>query len=246
MGTRKDRYLHLQNPHLPDFKTFIAEYGPLVRKIAYHLPLRLPSNVDTDDLIQTGMIALVEVYKNYDDSKGASIKTYASIRVRGAMIDELRKQGWLPRSVHRESKKLAQAIRQVEQRTGGEALDREVADELGISLSALQSLMFECNQLQWTGLEDAELTEHELLSNLGTTIPRPDEAFASENFCDHLMQAITKLSEREQLILSLYYIEELNLKEIGATLGITESRVSQVHSRAMSRLHATLNEWAEA
>lgn len=246
MGKSKDRYAHLQNPHLPDFKTFIEEHGPLVRKIAYHLPLRLPANVDTDDLIQTGMIALIDVYKNYDDAKGASIKTYASIRIRGAMIDELRKQGWLPRSVHRESKKLAEAVRQVEQRTGGEAVDREVAHELGISLPELQSLMFECNQLQWTGLEDPSIDEHEFLANVITPIPRPDEAFASENFCDHLMEALTRLGEREQLILSLYYIEEMNLKEIGATLGITESRVSQVHSRAMSRLHELLNEWAQA
>ena len=245
---KKDQglYTNLENAQLCNFKDFMNEHAGLVRKIAHYLPLRLAAHLDTDDLIQAGMIGLVEAYKNYKAEKGANIKTYASIRIRGAMMDELRKQGVLSRSLHRESKRLAEAVRQVEQRQGREAEQAELAQELDLSLEELQKLILESVKSQHSELNCDILDEAEIMEGLIAKIARPDEDLDGQAFSAHLKEALTKLSEREQHILSLYYVEEVNLKEIGIIFGVTESRISQIHTRAMSKLHKTLKEWAEA
>jgi RNA polymerase sigma factor for flagellar operon FliA len=234
----------LENPALPRFVEFLEEYSPLVRKIAQHLQFRLPSSVDLDDLLQAGMIGLVEAYRNFDGDKGASIKTYASIRVRGAMIDELRRIGWFPRSVQKNLRNLAEGIRQFEQRIGREPSDQELASQLGISIDQLRSMMSECSMLQFTALDDAELDENAFSENGVNSIPRPDDVFMQEHFGKRLVQALDELPERERQVLALYYIEEMNLKEIGAVLGVTESRISQLHARAMVRLNSDLAAWS--
>lgn len=221
----------------------IERYAPLVKRIAYHLLARLPASVQVDDLMQAGMIGLLEASKKYDGSKGASFETYAGIRIRGAMLDEVRKGDWAPRSVHRNTRMVSDAIRTIEARTGRDAKDQEVAAELQLSLEdyygilgdTLGSRLFSFDDLVQDG-EQGGL--HEDVSGSG-----PLHGLEDERFQAALADAIANLPERERLVLSLYYDEELNLKEIGEVLGVSESRVSQLHSQCAARLRARLSEW---
>ncbi|GAA6134840.1 RNA polymerase sigma factor FliA [Oceaniserpentilla sp. 4NH20-0058] len=230
----------------PNFNHLIEEYAPLVKRIGHHLKGRLPASVQLDDLVQSGMIGLIEAARKYEPSKGASFETYAGIRIRGAMLDEIRKGDWAPRSVHRNSRKIADAIRFVESQTGRDAQDHEVASALDMSLEeyhthlqdGLGSRLFSFEDLlTQPGEREGELINHD---DSG-----PFEGLQSEHFQKQLAQAIGTLPEREQLVLALYYDEELNLKEIGAVLEVSESRVSQIHSQAAHRLRARLSEWVE-
>ncbi len=222
----------------------IERYAPLVKRIAYHLLARLPASVQVDDLMQAGMIGLLEASKKYDGSKGASFETYAGIRIRGAMLDEVRKGDWAPRSVHRNSRMVSDAIRAVEARTGRDAKDQEVAAELQLSLEdyygilgdTLGSRLFSFDDLVQDG-EPGGMAED--TSGQGG----PLHGLEDERFQAALADAIGNLPERERLILALYYDEELNLKEIGEVLGVSESRVSQLHSQCAARLRARLSDW---
>ena len=223
----------------------IERYAPLVKRIAYHLLGRLPANVQVDDLMQAGMIGLLEASKKYDASKGASFETFAGIRIRGAMLDEVRKGDWAPRSVHRNSRMVSDAIRRVEARTGRDAKDQEVAAELQLSLEdyygilgdTLGSRLFSFDDLLQDGEHGAVHDES------GVTQLEPSRDLENERFQQALADAIANLPERERLVLALYYDEELNLKEIGEVLGVSESRVSQLHSQCAARLRARLGEW---
>ena len=223
----------------------IERYAPLVKRIAYHLLARLPANVQVDDLIQAGMIGLLEASTKYDASKGASFETYAGIRIRGAMLDDVRKGDWAPRSVHRNSRMVSDAIRKVEARTGRDAKDQEVAAELQLSLEdyygilgdTLGSRLFSFDDLLQDG-EHGGLGEDAGRNHLGPSRDLEDERFQAA-----LADAIANLPERERLVLALYYDEELNLKEIGEVLGVSESRVSLLHSQCAARLRARLGEW---
>ncbi|WP_437884269.1 RNA polymerase sigma factor FliA [Pseudomonas sp. LRF_L74] len=223
----------------------IERYAPLVKRIAYHLLGRLPASVQVDDLIQAGMIGLLEAAKKYDGGKGASFETYAGIRIRGAMLDEVRKGDWAPRSVHRNTRMVSDAIRAIEARTGRDAKDQEVAAELQLSLEdyygilgdTLGSRLFSFDDL----LQDGE--HGGLHEDTGSTQTEPLHELEDERFQLALADAIANLPERERLVLALYYDEELNLKEIGEVLGVSESRVSQLHSQCAARLRARLGEW---
>ena len=223
----------------------IERYAPLVKRIAYHLMARLPASVQVDDLIQAGMIGLLEASGKYDASKGASFETFAGIRIRGSMLDEVRKGDWAPRSVHRNSRMISDAIRVVEARTGRDAKDQEVAAELQLSLEdyygilgdTLGSRLFSFDDL----LQDGE--QGGLQEEGGVAQLEPSQDLEDERFQVALAQAIAGLPERERLVLSLYYDEELNLKEIGEVLGVSESRVSQLHSQCAARLRARLGDW---
>ncbi len=224
-----------------DLGRVVAEHADLVRKVALHLASRLPDVVQLDDLMQSGMIGLLEAAKRYDGSHGASFSTYAERRIRGAMIDELRRGDWIPRSVHRTAREVAEAIREIEQGTGREARDEDVAAWLGMDLSeyhavlcdlagqkllSVESLAEDAPDGRWLEGEVNKLTPEDVLV-------RSDRRTA-------LGEAIASLPEREQLVLALYYNEELNLKEIGAVIDVTESRVSQIRSQALLRLRARL------
>jgi RNA polymerase sigma factor for flagellar operon FliA len=211
----------------------IERYAPLVKRIAYHLLARLPASVQVEDLIQAGMIGLLEVSTKYDSTKGASFETYAGIRIRGAMLDEVRKGDWAPRSVHRNTRMVSDAIRAIEAKTGRDAKDHEVAAELQLSLDdyygilndTLGSRLFSFDDL----LQDGE---HEGLHEDGASQSlEPSRDLEDERFQSALADAIANLPERERLVLALYYDEELNLKEIGEVLGVSESRVSQLLSQ---------------
>ena len=222
----------------------VEEHAPLVKKIALHLMARLPASVQLDDLMQAGMIGLLEAAQRYSSTKGATFETYAGIRIRGAMVDEIRKGDWVPRSVHRNARRISQAIKAVEDRCGREAQDQEVAEELGISLDEYHSSLSDANSGRLFSLDelnesgDLPIEETEASDN-------PLDGITSDAFRRSLAEAIGELPEREKLVLSLYYQEELNLKEIGAVLGVSESRVSQIHSQAALRLKGRLAGWRQ-
>lgn len=220
----------------------IETHAPLVKKIALHLLARLPASVQLDDLMQAGMIGLLEAAQRYSSTKGATFETYAGIRIRGAMVDEIRKGDWVPRSVHRNARRVARAIKAVEDRLGREAQDLEVAEELDMELSEYHSTLADTNSGRLFSLD--ELNESgELPIEETEASDNPLDGLTSDAFRSSLAAAIEQLPEREKLVLSLYYQEELNLKEIGAVLGVSESRVSQIHSQAALRLRGRLSEW---
>lgn len=222
----------------------IHEYTPLVRRIAHHLMARLPNHVLLDDLIQAGMMGLLEAASRYDAGKGASFETYAGIRIRGAIIDEVRRGDWTPRSVHRNARRVSDAITQVESRTGRDASDAEVASELGIGVSEYHGLLqdsVDSRLFSYDQLIDA--ADDMPAEQFATKEPDPWSELESDGFKQALARAIGALPERERLVLSLYYDEELNLKEIGQVLGVSESRVSQIHSQAALRLRGRLRDW---
>ncbi|MBK1872088.1 MULTISPECIES: RNA polymerase sigma factor FliA [Marinobacter] len=220
----------------------IETHAPLVKKIALHLLARLPASVQLDDLMQAGMIGLLEAAQRYSSTKGATFETYAGIRIRGSMVDEIRKGDWVPRSVHRNARRVARAIKEVEDREGREAQDFEVAEELDMSLSEYHATLADANSGRLFSLD--ELNESgELPIEETEARDNPLDDLTSDSFRSSLAAEIELLPEREKLVLSLYYTEELNLKEIGAVLGVSESRVSQIHSQAALRLRGRLSEW---
>ena len=215
----------------------IELHSDLVRKIAFHLLGRLPASVLVDDLIQSGMIGLLESAKKYDPTKGASFETFAGIRIRGAMLDDLRKGDWVPRSVHKNSRSIATAISEVERKLGFIPNAQEIADQLEVSVDEYQTMLRDVSCAKIIPYEDLVSAEEGICSSEVSD----DTVFqsVSENeFSSKLVEMIKQLPEKEALVLSLYYDEELNLKEIGEVLGVGESRVSQIHSQALHRLKA--------
>lgn len=219
----------------------VVRHASLVKRIALHLAARLPDSVQLDDLMQAGMIGLLEASRSFDSSQGASFQTYAGIRIRGAMLDEIRRLDWAPRSVHRKSRQVAQAVREIEQETGREARDAEVVQALGISLDEYHQILNNASSAQVFNLDqsDDDAPGWEPPSDH----PEPVSLLEETGFQSALADAIRALPEREQLIMSLYYEQELNLREIGEVLGVTESRVSQIHGRIALKLRAGLADW---
>jgi len=222
----------------------IQQHSDLVRRIAYHLAARLPPSVDVEDLVQAGLVGLIEAAQHYNGERGASFETYAAIRIRGAMMDELRRGDWAPRSVHRRHREIAQAMRAIEQRTGREAREDELIAELGISGEAYHSALLDavqCHVLSLDMPKDDDSAEFDCADPSGG----PLDDLEHEQFQKAVAEAIKKLPERERLVLALYYDEELNLREIGAVLNVSESRVCQIHGQALLRLRAGLSEWIQ-
>jgi len=226
-----------------DLCEVVERYAPLVKRIAHHLLLRMPASVQIDDLIQSGMIGLLEAARKYDVSKGASFETYAGIRIRGSMLDEVRKGDWAPRSVHRKSRKVAEAIKTIEARTGQDAKDKEIAKELDIDLNAYYTILQDASGSRLFSFDDIMEGDDSAIELAAGELPGPCDGLQRSTFKAHLARAIEGLPERERLVLALYYDEELNLKEIGEVIGVSESRVSQIHSQAAMRLRARLTEW---
>ena len=217
----------------------ITRHSDLVRRIAHHLAARLPASVEIDDLIQAGMMGLIEASRSYDAEQGASFETYASIRIRGSMIDEIRRGDWVPRSVHRRARDAAATIRRLEQASGRAASATEVAEAMEMPLPDYLRLIEDAARGQVLSLE-SRIEDQGELDTPATGGPNPQQVLERSQFGEELGKAISVLPEREQLVLSLYYEQELNLKEIGAVLGVSESRVCQIHGQAMLRLRGRL------
>jgi RNA polymerase sigma factor FliA len=226
-----------------DMDPLVRKHAELVKRIAYHLAGRLPPQVEVDDLMQAGMIGLLEAAQNYTVGRGASFETYAGIRIRGAMLDALRKLDWAPRSVHRKARAAALALREVESKRGSEATEADVAAQMGVPLSEYQKIIQDALGCQLLRLNDADDGEDSALDRLTDGAPDPESSALSDSLRQAIIDAIMELPERERLVLSLYYEQELNLKEIGAVLKVTESRVCQLHGQALLRLKAQLSEW---
>jgi len=222
----------------------IERHVSLVKRIAYHLLARLPASVQLDDLTQSGMIGLIEAAKNFDGTKGASFETYAGIRIRGAMLDEIRKGDWVPRSVHKNARMVAQATAELEAELGREVKDVEVAEKLDITLNEYHDILNDVNSGRIIGIEDLGVDEDVLHSDDQVhAFDSPFNHTQTEKFNLSLVEAIKSLPERDALVLSLYYNDEMNLKEIGLILEVSESRVSQIHGQAMVKLKAKISGW---
>ncbi|MAZ44140.1 MAG: RNA polymerase sigma factor FliA [Legionellales bacterium] len=217
------------------------EHILLVTKIAKHMTGRLPSSVKYEDLVQSGMVGLLEAMNNFDDSKGASFSTFASIRIKGAMIDELRRGDWAPRSVHRNSRRILDAIRMVENETGRDAKDADVAEKMGVSLDEYHNMLQDTNGVRVCELEDTSVISDDGLGTFFQQTDSPLEAVKVIKYKEQLAEQVSKLPQKERLVLALYYEEDLNLKEVGEVLGVTESRISQIHSQAVLRLKSRLS-----
>ncbi len=228
-------------------EALVLKHADLVKRIAYHLVSRMPPNVEVEDLIQSGMIGLLDAARHYTPSKGANFETYAGIRIRGSMLDEVRKSDWTPRSVHRGARAMAEAVRRLENESGREARPAEIAAALDITLDeyyktvqdASNSRLFSFDQM---GNSDEDGSPADFIRDDG---PGPLDDLTEDGFRKSLAQAIDGLPEREKLVLSLYYSDELNLREIGEVLEVSESRVCQIHGQALIRLRARLGEWVK-
>jgi len=218
----------------------------LVRRIALHLLSRLPPSVQLEDLTQAGMVGLLEARRSYQPDMGASFETYAGIRIKGAMLDELRRYDWTPRSVHRKARAISEAIRVIEARAGRDARDSEVAAELGLALPEYHAVLQDalaCRVLSIEQLVDAAGSAViEACSDDGV---QPIDALARTGFAAALEAAVASLPDRERLIIGLYYEGGQTLREIGVALGVSESRVSQLQGQALLRLRARLADWQD-
>jgi len=221
----------------------VMQHAPLVKRIAYHLLNRLPDSVQVDDLIQAGMLGLLEAIRNYDASQGASFDTYAGIRIRGSMLDEVRRSDWTPRSVHKKSRMVSDAIRTIENRTGREARDVDVAEYLGIAIDEYNHILQDSSSCRVFSVEELTQDGDHYLDESRRQQEGLADGLGREGFQQALADAIMGLPERERLVISLYYDEELNLREIGEVLNVSESRVSQISTQAVLRLRSRLSEW---
>lgn len=231
------------SPTMESSEGFVKEYTPLVKRIAHHLLAKLPAVIQAEDLIQAGMIGLIEAARNFDSGKGAAFVTYAGIRIRGAMLDEIRKGDWAPRSVHKNSRLVAKATRDVENATGRDARDTDVARILGMTLEEYHQIIQDSNNSKIFAFEDLGVNEEALDCPTTNPITSPLDGLQRDDFKQKLAVEVSKLPDREKLVLALYYDEELNLREVGEVLGVSESRISQIHSQAMLRLKSRLVNW---
>lgn len=226
----------------PDKDELVQRYASLVKRVAYHLMARLPANVQVDDLIQNGMLGLLDAIDRFEEGFGAQFETYAAQRVRGAMLDGLRANDWAPRSMRREFRRIEQAINQLEHEYGRPPTEQELADTLGMSLADYQKILQEARGHQIVYYEDfaGDDDENFLERHFSDNNADPASILEDRNVRESLVKAIANLPEREKLMMALYYEQDLNLREIGEVLGVTESRVCQLHSQAIARLRGQL------
>ena len=223
----------------------LAQHAPLVKRLAHQLRAKLPPSVEVDDLIQAGMIGLLDAVSRYEDDHGAQFETYAVQRIRGSMLDELRSSDWLPRSIRHNMRRIEEAISALQQRLSRPPSDTEVARELQLSLAEYQQMLGECGGHQLIYYEDFHESgddDHFLDRFCADNTANPLQDLLAGDFREALIEAISVLPDREKLLMGLYYEQELNLREIGSVMGVSESRVCQLHTQAVARLRAKLKE----
>ncbi len=226
----------------------VTQYAPLVKRIAYHLMAKLPASVQVEDIIQNGMLGLLDAINRYEEGLGAQFETYAVQRIRGAMLDGLRENDWLPRSLRRDMRRIESAIHALEHRHGRQPTEKELADSLDMPLADYQKMLHEARGYQLVYFEDFTDNEEEDFFERHCAGPEQDplEMLLEKNMRTVLVKAIEDLPDRERTVMGLYYEEELNLREIGEILGVSESRVCQLHSQAIARLRARILEGKRA
>jgi RNA polymerase sigma factor for flagellar operon FliA len=224
----------------------VRKYAGMVRRMAHHLLARLPASVELDDMIQAGMMGLMDALTRYEDTHGAQFETYAAQRIRGAMLDGLREHDWLPRGVRRAQRRIDKAMQALEHRLGRMPGETEIAQQLEVSLEEYRHLLLEAR--------GAQLVFYEDLSEGGEggdfferNVPDPGldplARLHDKRFRKALVAAIEKLPERERMVMGMYYEKEMNLREIAEVLGVTESRICQLHGQAISRLRSRFKGW---
>ncbi|PIT99926.1 MAG: FliA/WhiG family RNA polymerase sigma factor [Bdellovibrionales bacterium CG10_big_fil_rev_8_21_14_0_10_45_34] len=229
----------------------ILEYAPLIKFIAQKIAIRLPPNIELDDLISSGVIGLMDAIEKYDPSRDNTFKTYAEFRIRGAILDELRSQDWVPRSVRDKSKLLDRTIARLEQDLNRTPTEEEIANRLGVSMEDFHDLLNQVRPVSLLSIDDSSTfsnVDKKSILNLleSCKLSNPHNQLNVKHIKKIVMRSIQDLPEKQRLVLSLYYYEDLNLKEIGKVLRVTESRVSQLHAQAVSRLRVKLAQSLDA
>lgn len=223
----------------------IMDYAPLIRFVAQRIAARLPSNIDIDDLMSAGVIGLMDAIEKYDPSRDNKFKTYAEFRIRGAILDELRSQDWVPRSVRDKAKKIEKTYAELEQKFGRAVSDQEISKALGVNLEEYYDMVSKVKAVTLLSIDELSGPNQqdrksllECLENVSSK--NPFTQLKSKGVRELLIKNIEELPEKQKLVLSLYYYEDLNLKEIGKILEVTESRVSQLHTQAVDKLRSRL------
>ena len=227
-----------------DRDQLVTQYAPLVKRIAYHLMAKLPASVQVDDIIQNGMLGLLDAISRYEEGLGAQFETYAVQRIRGAMLDGLRENDWLPRSLRRDMRRIEAAVHQLEQEFGRQPSEKELADALDLPLSDYQKMLQEARGYQLVYFEDFTASDDDDYLErhaVGNAQDNPLDMLMDQNMRVVLVRAIDDLPEREKMVMGLYYEQDLNLREIGEVLGVSESRVCQLHSQAIARLRSRIH-----
>ena len=228
-----------------DETMMLEKHGMLVKKIAYQMKAKLPASVEVDDLIQAGMMGLLDAVKKFQDNLGAQFETYAVQRIRGSIIDELRSADWLPRSVRKDMRTVEAAVAQLEQKLQRAPTEKEVASHMKLSLDEYYDLLGDCSGhqlLYYDDFQESESDGHFLDRFMNDQVSNPLHILLSSDFRETLIEAIEGLPEREKILMGLYYEQELNLKEIGTIMSVSESRVCQLHSQAVARLRVFMRE----
>ncbi|MFG6440625.1 RNA polymerase sigma factor FliA [Roseateles sp. LKC17W] len=229
-----------------DNSTLIKQYSPLVRRLAHQMIAKLPANVEVDDLIQVGLIGLTDALSRFDAEQGVQFETFATQRIRGAMLDELRGGDWMSRGTRRQQREIEAAVHRVEQRLGRAPSEAEIAAEMGLGLQEYQELLSKVRGTQLIYLEDMsgdDGDEDYLDRHVADEAGNPMLQLQDHRMREALVAAIKNLPEREQFVMSMYYEHDMNLKEIAAVLKVTESRVCQLHSQSIARLRVKLRDW---
>lgn len=237
LDTREEKYR----------QELIIEYLPLVKQIARRMSLGLPGHIDGDDLTSWGILGLLDALEKYRPEKGSQFKSYASLRIKGAILDELRRLSWLPRSLIHNIKKVEEGYREVENRMGREATSEEVAEQMGVPSMFVDKVLAQTNHVSVLSLQSLLFTQEQeqgitLIDTLPSEEGSPEKTLEEKERVKALKKGLERLPEKEKLVLSLYYYEELNMKEVGKVLDLSESRVSQIHSRAVMRLRKYLEQ----
>jgi RNA polymerase sigma factor FliA len=229
-----------------EVESCVHKFAPLVKRIAHHMMASLPPSVEVDDVIQSGMMGLLDAARRYTESEGAQFETYAVQRIRGAMLDGLRQADWLPRTLRRSLRAIEAMVCKLEQRNGRQPSEKELAAALDMTLEDYQQLLQDARGYQLVSYEDFKGSDEESFVDRYCTDGRPDPlSFLMERAVrEDLVAAIDALPEREKKVMGLYYEQELNLREIGEVLGVSESRICQLHTQAITRLRARLRQAA--
>jgi RNA polymerase sigma factor for flagellar operon FliA len=229
-----------------DKATAIKTYAPLVRRMAHHMLAKLPANVEIDDIVQAGLIGLMDAVSRYEDNQGAQFETYATQRIKGAMLDELRAADWLPRSVRKNQRQIDAAIGKLQHKLKRQPNDAEIAKELGMAIGDYHEMLTDARGAQLVHFEDfggSDEDDNYLDRHCPDLRGEPFEQIRDARFKKALVGAIQDLPERERNLMGMYYEQDMNFREIAEVLGVTESRVCQLHTQAVSRLRAHLKNW---